>query len=92
MRVRRHPLSGAIYEVRDDGLVEVIQDGKVGVFTPEAVYVSGDVHHADPHLCGWLAGRQVAPGGALPKDLPVTPAPSVPTDLPTLARNAGGTK
>ena len=71
MRRRRHPLSGAIYEVRVDGLLDVSLEDKVGVFTPQGGYVSGDVHHADPHLCGWLAGPQVPANMAKnPKDLP----------------------
>jgi hypothetical protein len=70
MRRRRHPLSGAIYAVREDGLIEVSLDGKVGVFTHEGDYVSGDIHHADPHLCGWMAGPQVPAALARnPKDL-----------------------
>jgi hypothetical protein len=70
MRRRLHPLSKAIYEVRDDGLITVEQNGAVGVFTADGEYVSGDVHHADPHLCGWLAGPQVPAALARnPKDL-----------------------
>ncbi len=71
MRQRKHPLSGAIYDVRDDGLVEVSLDGHVGLFTPGGDHVSGDLYHADPHLCGWLAGPQMPAGmGTNPKDLP----------------------
>jgi hypothetical protein len=70
MHRRRHPLSGAIYDVRPDGMVEVSLAGKVGIFTAQGDYVSGDVHHADPHLCGWLAGPQVPAAFAKnPKDL-----------------------
>jgi hypothetical protein len=70
VRTRRHPLSGALYDVRDDGLVEVVdRDGH---------WVSGELRWADPHLCGWLAGRQLPTGSAgATKDLPVgqrTPA------------------
>ena len=60
MRQRRHALSGAIYDVRDDGnLAVTARDGTSGVFTPDGRWVSGDLHHADPHLCGWLAGPQL---------------------------------
>lgn len=70
MHRRKHPMSGAIYEVRDDGKVEVRLQGKVGIFTPDGDYVSGEVHHADPHLCGWLAGPCVpAEMAKNPKDL-----------------------
>ena len=71
MRRRKHPLSGAIYDVREDGLVEVTQDGRTGLFTCEGDHVEGDLWHADPHLCLWLAGPQVPANVARnPKDLP----------------------
>ena len=73
MRRRRHPLSGAMYEVRDDGLVEVDQDGAIGVFSSDGDWVEGELHHADPHLCLWLAGPQVPAAMAKnPKDLVVS--------------------
>jgi hypothetical protein len=56
MRKRRHPLSGAMYEVGEDGLVHVQQDGRTGVFDEHGVWVRGDLRQADPHLCLWLAG------------------------------------
>lgn len=70
MRKRRHPLSGAIYEVDEHGLVHVDHDGVKGVFTADGDWVSGALHHVDAHLCGWLAGRQVPAGLARnPKDM-----------------------
>ncbi len=70
MRRRRHPLSGAMYEVRADGLVEVDQEGVVGVFTHTGDWVEGALHHVDPQLCLWLAGPQVPASMAKnPKDL-----------------------
>lgn len=74
MRTRVHPLSRALYDVRDDGLVEVTQDGIVGVFDAEGRWVSGELHHVDPQLCGWLAGPR--PSGAIgnPKDIRPTAA------------------
>jgi len=86
MRRRRHPLSGAIYDVRSDGLLDVSLGGKVGVFTPQGEFVRGDVHHADPHLCGWLAGPQVPANMAKnPKDLPSIAAQKA-------AASAGGSR
>jgi hypothetical protein len=62
MRQRRHALSGALYDVRADGNVDVTsREGLTGTFTPDGEWISGDVHHADPHLCGWLAGPQLPP-------------------------------
>jgi hypothetical protein len=62
MRQRQHALSGAMYDVQDDGNVSVTaRDGTQGVFTPEGEWVAGDLRHADPHLCLWLAGPQLPP-------------------------------
>lgn len=72
MRTRQHPLSRAIYDVRPDGLVEVTDHGSTGVFDPAGRWVSGDLHHADPQLCGWLAGPQLPAGvPGNPKDFVV---------------------
>lgn len=63
MRTRRHPLSGALYDVISDGLVEVeAKDGTKGVFDAEGRWVSGELRHCDPMLAGWLAGPQLPPG------------------------------
>ena len=68
--MRKHPLSGAVYDVDDDGYVHVDDAGVTGVFTAAGTWVSGELHEADPHLCGWLAGRQLPAGMAAgPKDL-----------------------
>ena len=56
----RHPLTGAIYEVDGDGLVNVtMKDGKTGTFKWDGTWVDGELGQADPQLCGWLAGRQL---------------------------------
>jgi hypothetical protein len=61
-RERKHPLSGAMYEVDEDGLLTITsRDGVSGRFTPNGDWVSGDLHQADPHLCGWLAGPRPVP-------------------------------
>lgn len=60
MPKQRHPLSGALYEVDEDGLVRVVtREGTSGRFTAEGVWVDGELRSADPHLCGWLAGPQL---------------------------------
>ena len=62
MRQRRHALSGALYDVLDDGNVAVTsRHGETGIFTADGQWVSGELRHADPHLCGWLAGPQLPP-------------------------------
>lgn len=56
MPALQHPLSGAIYRVRDDGLVDVENNGLSGVFHYDGRYHSGDMTYADPHMLLWLAG------------------------------------
>ena len=63
----RHAFTGAIYERRPDGNVDVtMPDGKRGVFTQEAVWVDGELGHADLHLCQWVAGPQVGENLRMP--------------------------
>jgi hypothetical protein len=72
MRTRVHPLSRATYDVRDDGCVVVTLRGMRGVFDADGRWRSGDLRHADPQLCGWLAGPQLPPGvPGNPKDFPL---------------------
>lgn len=61
MTVLRHPLSGATYSLRDDGLVEVENNGLKGVFTFDGRYREGELRQADPHLLLWIAGPQLPP-------------------------------
>ena len=63
----RHPFSGAIYDLREDGNIDVIMpNGKKGVFTRQAKWIEGDVGHADMHLCQWVAGPQCKPEVIMP--------------------------
>lgn len=72
MHTRMHPLSKAIYDVREDGLVDVSLGDRRGVFTPQGIRVEGDLYNVDIHLCHWLAGPQLPAGAAgNPKDFPV---------------------
>ncbi|MDA1076201.1 MAG: hypothetical protein O3A63_15800 [Proteobacteria bacterium] len=59
MPAMKHPMSGAIYTLRDDGLVDVDNNGLKGVFRFDGRYHSGDLRHADPHMLLWLAGPQL---------------------------------
>jgi len=71
MRTRRHPLSGALYDVRPDGNVDVTLGGVTGVFDVDGRWVSGDLHRCDPMLTNWLAGPQLPAGvPGNPKDFP----------------------
>ncbi len=59
MRAIRHPMSGAVYDLQEDGNVRVEKDGMTGLFRPDGTYISGDIHSADPQLCGWIGGCDV---------------------------------
>ena len=59
MRAIKHPLSGAIYDLQNDGTIRVEKDGKAGIFRADGTYVSGAIFFADPHLCVWIGGREL---------------------------------
>ena len=60
MRTIRHPLSGGMYDLQDDGTIRVVdRDGRVGVFDKTGTWLSGDVRQADPHLCLWIGGKEL---------------------------------
>jgi hypothetical protein len=61
MPALRHPLSGAIYTLRDDGLVDVENNGLRGTFRFDGRHQAGELRQADPHLLLWLAGPQLPP-------------------------------
>ncbi len=62
MPALKHPLSGAIYKLRDDGMVDVDNNGKRGVFHFDGRHCSGELRQADPHFLLWLAGPQLPAG------------------------------
>lgn len=73
MRGIRHPLTGAVYDLQEDGTILVEKDGRSGVFTHEGAWMGGDLRQADAHLCGWIGGRQVqAAYRGSPKYAPAT--------------------
>lgn len=51
----RHPLSGSVYDMADDGLVVVEKDGQTGRFDRDGNWISGDIRTADPELCRWVS-------------------------------------
>jgi hypothetical protein len=55
----RHPLSGVIYDIADDGTIVLEKDGRTGRFTKQGLYLDGDIKTADPQLCGWIGGVQL---------------------------------
>ena len=61
-----HPLTGQVYRLTEDGLVEVTdpKTGARGVFDFPARWQSGELRHADLQMAGWvgrLAQRRTAP-------------------------------
>ena len=50
-----HPLTGATFEVRDDGLIEVFdpESGTTGIFGERGDWRSGELTFADPHMIRW---------------------------------------
>ena len=61
MPILKHALTGGIYELLDNGLIKVNEDGKEGIFSARGIYQSGELKHADLHLLGWLGGKQTDP-------------------------------
>ena len=51
----RHPLSGSVYDIGDDGLVLVEKDGRTGRFDRDGNWIDGEIRTADPELCRWIA-------------------------------------
>lgn len=62
MPALKHPITGAIYTLRDDGLVDVDNNGLRGVFYNDGRHHSGALTYADPHMLVWLAGPQLPTG------------------------------
>jgi hypothetical protein len=60
VRKKRHPLSGAIYEDLGDGRVRVEKQGISGIFRArDGRWLEGDLTYADPHMIGWVGGREL---------------------------------
>jgi hypothetical protein len=52
----KHPLSGFVYELTPEGLVQVSDPdtGRIGVFDSTGRWFSGEIHDADPQILGWV--------------------------------------
>ena len=59
MTVLRHPMSGALYTLRDDGMVDVENNDLQGRFHFDGRHESGELRQGDPHLLMWIAGPQL---------------------------------
>jgi len=72
MTCLRNPLNGWLYECIGDDLVEVTTPkGKSGKFTTNGDWLEGELKDANPHLCLWAAGCQLAEDAvaARPRDM-----------------------
>lgn len=58
MRRERHPLTGTLYELREDGTVKVTkeQGGQSGIFTWKGEWIEGDITQADPMMLLYIGG------------------------------------
>ena len=63
MPVLKHALTGGVYELCDDGLVKVEENGKVGLFDAAGRWRSGELRHADPEMINWIGGPTIADRG-----------------------------
>lgn len=60
-----HPFDPeTLYELNEDGNIRLSNGNKVGIFTHEGRYLSGDIREADPQLCVWV-GNNPDPEGQL---------------------------
>ena len=59
MRTIRHPLSGATYDLTERGTILVEKNDVTGEFNEHGVWLSGALKQADPHVCLWIAGKQL---------------------------------
>jgi len=78
----RHPTTGALYSVQDDGLVRVELDGRSGLFTAKGEWRSGELREADLHFLGWVGGPTLAPRAVALASAP-PPGPRPPPELST---------
>ena len=51
----KHPLSGAVYDITDSGMISVTTDDSSGLFDRDGVWIEGDLRSCDPQMCNWLA-------------------------------------
>ena len=63
MRCEPHPISGAVYQEQEGGLVQVNDKarGKAGTFRWTGEWVEGDLTHADLHFLRYIGGPTLPP-------------------------------
>jgi NAD(P)-dependent dehydrogenase (short-subunit alcohol dehydrogenase family) len=86
----RHPITGAIYERLEGGRCKVTEpDGRSGIFSDKARWISGDVREADLHFVDWVAGAQMGSGGGTLTTMSTAPASNATRPLEPRAPRAG---
>jgi hypothetical protein len=60
VRGARHPFTQALYEQDGAGNIKVTDGEQVGIFGVDGHWISGELREADPQLCGWISGIQIA--------------------------------
>ena len=83
MRTIKHPLSGATYDLTDDGSIRVVtRDGAEGYFDRHGRWLSGEAKQADPHLCLWIGGKELPNRFQQAADALKTDTPQSPSTIP----------
>ncbi len=53
-----HPFDpDSLYQLDDDGNIRITNGNRVGIFTTEGIWISGDIKQADPQLCVWVGNN-----------------------------------
>ncbi len=53
-----HPFeTDILYQADADGNIRLSKGNSVGIFTRQGIHLSGDIRHADPQLCVWVANN-----------------------------------
>lgn len=78
----KHPLSGLLYELGEDGLVHVCKADENGdpitaisKFRADGEWVEGEMTHADPNMCNWVGGKHLPDSEDLPLTRTAQPGP-----------------
>lgn len=51
-----HPFDKEIlYQLTEDGNIQIEDHGKSGLFTNEGIHLSGELKQCDPQMCNWVS-------------------------------------
>ena len=63
----RHPFGDVIYQLTDDGNVQVTDGNRQGLFNKSGQWLSGELRQADPQMCVWVTNVHAPTGVIDPK-------------------------